>query len=82
MYRKLLSIVVVVRTLLFGRMIQPAGLDVTTPGDIIQGVPNDGATNGSRNFGWPGHEHPTLAIDENTSTKYLHFEGEWEDCHA
>ncbi len=59
-------------------MTQAAGLDVTAPGDTVQGVPNDGVTDGSRNFGWPGHEHPALAIDDNTSTKYLHFKGEIE----
>ena len=73
MYRKLSLIVVVVCTLLFCGMIQAAGLDITAPGDIIQGVPNDGVTDSSRNFGWPGREHPALAIDDNTSTKYLHF---------
>jgi parallel beta-helix repeat protein len=69
---------VVVCTLILGGMIQAAGLDVTAPGDTIRGVPNDGVTDGSGNFGWPGHEHPALAIDDNTSTKYLHFKGEIE----
>ena len=68
----------VVCTLLFCGMIQAAGLDITAPGDTIRGVPNDGVTDGSGNFGWPGHEHPALAIDDNTSTKYLHFKGEIE----
>jgi len=44
--------------------------DVTVPGDIVQGVPNDGD--------WPGAEHPALAIDNNTATKFLHFKGETE----
>jgi len=44
--------------------------DVTGPGDVIQGVPNDGD--------WPGAETPDLAIDNDTSTKYLHFKGETE----
>jgi len=48
-------------------MIQAAGLDITAPGDIVQGVPNDND--------WPGNESPPLAIDDNTSTKYLHFKG-------
>ena len=78
MYRKLSPIVVVVFTLLLGGMTQAAGLDVTAPGDTVQGVPNDGVTDGSRNFGWPSHEHPALAIDDDTSTKYLHFKGEIE----
>ncbi|MFZ2146404.1 MAG: LamG-like jellyroll fold domain-containing protein [Sedimentisphaerales bacterium] len=41
--------------------------DVTAPGDIVQGVPNDGD--------WPGAEYPALAIDNDTSKKYLHFKG-------
>jgi len=42
--------------------------DVTSPMDLIRGVPNDGD--------WPGVEHPALAIDDNVNTKYLHFKGE------
>lgn len=42
--------------------------DVTAPGDNVKGVPNDGD--------WPGAETPPLAIDDKTSTKYLHFKGE------
>jgi hypothetical protein len=41
--------------------------DVTAPGDTIRGVPDDGD--------WPGHEAPPNAIDDNVSTKYLHFKG-------
>jgi len=67
MYRKLSLIVVVVCTLLLGGMAQAAGLDITAPGDTVQGVPNDND--------WPGNESPPLAIDDNTSTKYLHFKG-------
>jgi len=67
MYRKLSLIVVVVCTLLLGGMTQAAGLDITAPGDTVQGVPNDND--------WPGNESPPLAIDDNTSTKYLHFKG-------
>jgi len=48
-------------------MTQAAGLDITAPGDTVQGVPNDND--------WPGNESPPLAIDDNTSTKYLHFKG-------
>ena len=44
--------------------------DVTGPGDVVQGVPNDGD--------WPGAETPDLAVDDNTATKYLHFKGETE----
>ncbi|MHC4726596.1 MAG: DUF1349 domain-containing protein [Planctomycetota bacterium] len=42
--------------------------DITIPGDNVKGVPDDGD--------WPGNEHPALAIDDDTSTKYLHFKGE------
>jgi hypothetical protein len=42
--------------------------DVTSPADVIVGVPNDGD--------WPGAEHPALAFDNNVATKYLHFKGE------
>ncbi len=51
--------------------------DVTAPGDIVQGVPNDGLMDGD-NFGWPPNETPDLAIDDDTSTKFLHFKGELE----
>ncbi|MHC4643657.1 MAG: DUF1349 domain-containing protein, partial [Planctomycetota bacterium] len=44
--------------------------DVTAPGDVVQGVPNDGD--------WPGAETPDLAFDDDTSTKYLHFKGDFE----
>jgi hypothetical protein len=67
MYRKLSLIVVVVCTLLLGGMAQAAGLDITAPGDTVQGVPNDND--------WPSNESPPLAIDDNTATKYLHFKG-------
>ena len=75
MYRKLQLTVVFVCALLPGGMIRAAGLDVIAPGDIIQGVPNDGVTDGSGIFGWPDNEHHALAIDEDTSTKCLHFKG-------
>ena len=44
--------------------------DVTGAGDAVQGVPNDGD--------WPGAETPDLAIDDDTSTKYLHFKGDFD----
>jgi len=44
--------------------------DITTPGDAVLGVPNDGD--------WPGAETPDLAIDDDVNTKYLHFKGETE----
>jgi hypothetical protein len=54
------------------------GPDITGPNDLIQGVPNDGLQDGSGNFGWPENEHPALAIDDDVTTKYLHFKGEAE----
>jgi hypothetical protein len=49
-------------------------VDVTAPGDIVQGVPNDGD--------WPTAyyrpETPDLAIDDNIETKYLHFKGDFD----
>jgi hypothetical protein len=41
--------------------------DITTAGDAVQGVPNDGD--------WPDAESPDLAIDDDSSTKYLHRKG-------
>jgi len=41
--------------------------DITSPGDVVQGVPNDGD--------WPGAETPDLAFDDDAATKYLHFKG-------
>ena len=45
----------------------PTSFDITTPGDVVQGVPNDDD--------WPAAETPDLAFDDNTATKYLHFKG-------
>ncbi len=45
-----------------------AQVDITSPADTIQGVPNDGD--------WPGGESPNLAIDDDVNTKFLHFKGE------
>jgi hypothetical protein len=44
--------------------------DVTSPGDTIIGIPDDGD--------WPGGETPPNAIDDNYGTKFLHFKGETE----
>ena len=53
-----------------------AASDVTVPGDIVKGNPDE-ARDGSV-AGWPPNEHPALAIDDNVNTKYLHFKGEVE----
>jgi hypothetical protein len=53
------------------RVVRPVvlvkGADVTMPGDNVLGVPNNG--------NWPAAETPWLAIDDKTSTKFLHFNG-------
>ena len=55
--------------ILISGMALAAGLDVTRPGDLIKGVPNDGD--------WPGNEAPSYAIDDDIATKYLHFKGDF-----
>jgi len=67
---KLSSIVIAMSILLLSGMTHAALFDVTAPGDIIQGVPNNG--------NWPGAEGPPLAIDDNVETKYLHFNGDFD----
>ncbi len=42
-------------------------VDVTGPGDVVKGVPNDGD--------WPAAETPDLAVDNDVNTKFLHFKG-------
>jgi len=73
---KLSFVVVVVLTLLLSGVTQ-AARDVTAPGDVIQGVPNDGISTGG-NHGWPGNEAANQAIDNQIVTKYLHFKGDIE----
>ncbi|MCP4261496.1 MAG: LamG domain-containing protein [Planctomycetes bacterium] len=53
-------------------------VDITAPDDLVQGVPNDGITYDSGDFGWYSWESPDLVIDDNIDTKYLHFKGEIE----
>lgn len=62
---KLSFLFVAVFTLLLCGMTQ--AVDVTKPGDAVQGVPNDGD--------WPAGESPPNTIDDNVNTKYLHFKG-------
>ncbi|MBE0534618.1 MAG: lamin tail domain-containing protein [Phycisphaerae bacterium] len=45
----------------------PAISDITRPGDLVIGVPEDGD--------WPAGEAPPLAIDDKDTTKYLNFRG-------
>jgi hypothetical protein len=56
-----------VTVLLFGQV--AAQTDITSPGNPVKGVPNDGD--------WPSNEAPPLAIDDNVGTKYLHFKGDF-----
>ena len=67
MYRVVVLILVVYAIPLDG--MAQGMYDVTLPGDIVVGVPDDGD--------WPGAEHPALAIDDNVNTKYLHFKGDF-----
>ncbi len=60
-------IFVIVFTLILSGMTQAASIDVTTPGDTVKGVPDDGD--------WPGGEPPPMVIDNNVDTKYLHRKG-------
>ncbi|MHC4580671.1 MAG: LamG domain-containing protein, partial [Planctomycetota bacterium] len=53
---------------------QPHIADVTGPGDVVKGVPDE-PRDGSV-AGWPDNEHPALALDDDVSTKFLHFRGE------
>lgn len=57
--------------------------DVTGAGDVVQGVPNDGAFTGDYDLGWPvdwpwvgNHETPDHTIDNDATTKFLHFGGD------
>jgi len=52
--------------------------DVTSPGDDLRGVPNDGVNTGGNTAGWPAAEAPRFTIDNSASTKFLHFKGEVE----
>ena len=45
----------------------PTVIDITSPGDAVQGVPNDDD--------WPAAESPDLAFDDDVNTKYLHRKG-------
>jgi hypothetical protein len=69
MYNKTSLVFALLISLPLSGMTLAAGLDVTRPGDLIKGVPNDGD--------WPGNEAPRYAIDDNIATKYLHFKGDF-----
>jgi hypothetical protein len=78
MSRKLMYLTAVTAALLVGGVTWAAH-DVTMQGDPVQGVPNDGVSPGNNNaIGWPGNEGPDQAIDNQITTKFLHFKGEVE----
>jgi len=78
MSKRQMYLIGMVLTLLLGGVTW-ASHDVTAPGDVIQGVPNDGASPGNDNsIGWPGNEGPNQALDNQITTKFLHFKGEVE----
>jgi len=55
MYRKMSLIVVAVSIVLLSTMSMAAPVDITQPGDAIQGFPNDGVTTGGNDNGWPAN---------------------------
>jgi hypothetical protein len=63
-----------IRTYTFDNLSVVTMFDITAPGDVVKGVPDE-ARDGSV-AGWPGNEHPALALDDDVSTKFLHFRGE------
>ena len=60
----------------FRAMDDVLGPDVTGPSDVVKGVPDE-PRDGSV-AGWPDGEYPWLAVDDDVSTKFLHFKGEVE----
>jgi hypothetical protein len=76
MNKRPMCVTVIIAALLFVG-VTSASHDITQPGDVIQGVPNDGVSQ-NQDHGWPGNEAPNQAIDNQITTKYLHFKGEDE----
>jgi hypothetical protein len=58
--------------------LDPNAIDVTVKGDPLVGLPNDGVNAGGSTSGWPAAEVPTNIIDDDVTTKFLHFKGEVE----
>jgi len=71
------SILIVIASMLVFIGATQAARDITGPGDIIQGLPNEGISQNG-DHGWPGNEPPHQPIDDRVDTKYLHFKGEIE----
>ena len=75
MCKKLSFVVVIMSILLLNSMAMAQGIDVTAPGDIVQGVPNDGLSTDNQTDGWPPNELPPFICDNQILTKFLHFRG-------
>ena len=60
-------IFVIVSALILSGVTQAATIDVTSPGDTVKGVPDDGD--------WPAGEAPPFVIDNDAYTKFLNFKG-------
>ncbi len=79
MWKNASILIVIVSMLVFNGAAQAQGTrDVTSPQDIVVGVPDDGITTDESTDGWPPNELPPFAIDDQVLTKYLHFKGEVE----
>jgi hypothetical protein len=53
----------------------PAAIDITAKGDPLVGLPNDGVGSDALG-GWPAAEVPANVIDNDVTTKFLHFRGD------
>lgn len=77
MWRSVSVLIVVASMLAFSSAAQ-ASRDITSPQDVVQGVPNDGVNTSGNTSGWPAAEGPSNMVDNNVNTKFLHFKGEVE----
>ena len=77
MWKSTSILIVIAAMLVFGGVAQ-AARDVTSPGDVVQGVPEDGLEDGGNDSGWPPNELPPFGFDDQILTKFLHFKGEVE----
>ncbi|MBN2844356.1 MAG: hypothetical protein JXM68_14830, partial [Sedimentisphaerales bacterium] len=70
-YRSILTPLLLTGLIFASPALLKADYDITAPGDTVVGIP-DGSGE------WPANEAPYCAIDNNDSTKYLHFKAEGE----
>ncbi len=77
MWKNASILIVIAAMLVFGGTAQ-AGRDITAPGDVVEGVPNDGLEDGGNDSGWPPNELPPFGFDDQILTKFLHFRGNVE----